>query len=713
MENKIDGYDAYVVMDDDTRTLRLKISGVHCAGCIQKIESTLGEFESVDTCRLNFTTGALVIEWLGKDAQANDFVQSIMDLGYGVSPYKSGDDDIQKQNRFLLMCMGVAGFAAGNIMLLSFGLWITNQETMGQATREFLHFISALIAIPAIMFAGRPFFKSAFGALKHKRTNMDVPISLALILATGMSVHELWREAEHVYFDSALMLCFFLLIGRYLDFKARASARSAATDLMSTLSGFAAVIEGKKTRKIPIRDVKPDMIIQVAMGEKIPVDGVITNGETDIDTSLVTGETIPRHAKKGADVFAGTLNLSNTITIRVSKASGESLLSDIVRLMEQAEQGQAQYTRLADRAAKLYTPLVHTLAIAAFILWFFIIGASWQDSLMIAVTVLIITCPCALGLAVPVAQVLSTGHLLKHHIMVKSGDALERLAKITSIFFDKTGTLTHGRPQLIGDYDDLQLAASFASHSRHPLSQSIVNAWDGDLLKITHVTEIAGEGLKGRYKGKDILLGNHKLLGINKPDHDGLSLYLSIAGQEPVLFQFEDSLRDDAKYTLEDLKSKGLSLSLLSGDRCEVVDNIAKNLPFDATYGDLNPTEKYEILEQKRSNNQIVLMVGDGLNDAPVLASADVSMAPGTAIDMAQNAADIVFMGDDLKPVKIAHAMAIKTQNIIKQNFTIAVLYNMVAIPIAFMGFVTPMIAAIAMSGSSILVIANSFRLKL
>jgi Cu2+-exporting ATPase len=688
---------------------------VHCAGCIQKIESTLNQFDRVNTCRLNFTTGALVITWRGETDKANRFVQSIVDLGYGVSPYQSDNDDHDTQNRFLLMCMGVAGFAAGNIMLLSFGLWITNQDTMGYATREFLHLISALIAVPAVLFAGRPFFQSAWGALKNKRTNMDVPISLALILATGMSIHELWRGAEHVYFDSALMLCFFLLIGRYLDFQARASARSAATDLMSTLSGFATVVEGQRTRKIPIRDVKPDMIVQVVMGEKIPVDGIVVKGETDIDTSLVTGETIPRPAKKGMDVFAGTLNLSNTITIRVARASGESLLADIVRLMEKAEQGQAHYTRLADRAAKLYTPMVHTLAIVAFILWFFIMGAPWQDSLMIAVTVLIITCPCALGLAVPVAQVLSTGQLLKHRIMVKSGDALERLAKITSVFFDKTGTLTHGRPKLIGDYnsDDLQLAASLASHSRHPLSQSIVNAWDGDLLSITHVKEIAGQGLKGKYKGKDILLGNHKLLDVDKPDHDGLSLYLSIKGQSLLLLKFEDSLRDDAKETLEILKSRGLSLSLLSGDRAEVVQSVAQYLPFDQTYGDLKPTEKYKILEDAKSNQNHILMVGDGLNDAPVLAGADVSMAPGTAIDMAQNAADIVFMGNDLNPVAIAHGMAIKTQDIIKQNFAIAVLYNMIAIPIAFMGFVTPMIAAIAMSGSSILVIANSFRLKL
>ncbi len=718
-DNIIEGYDAYVQTQDGAHELRLKVSGVHCAGCIQKIESTLKNIDNIQSCRLNFTTGALTIEWVGDTDEANQFVKIVTDLGYGVSHYQSGNVEAEQENKFLLMCMGVAGFAAGNIMLLSFGLWITNQETMGLATREFLHMISALIAIPAILFSGRPFFKSAFGALKHGRTNMDMPISLALILATGMSVHELARGAEHVYFDSALMLCFFLLIGRYLDFRARSNARRAATDLMSTLSGFATVIDKEKTRKIPIRDVEPGMMVRVNMGEKIPVDGVVHDGETEIDTSLVTGETTPRFYKVDDDVYAGTMNLSSSIIVEVTKASNESLLADIVRLMEKAEQGQAAYTRLADRAACFYTPMVHTLALLAFIVWFVFMGASWQSALMIAVTVLIITCPCALGLAVPVAQVLSTGQLMRQKIMVKSGDALERLAKIDAIFFDKTGTLTKGQPELLGAYNehDLKIAASIASHSNHPLSKSIVRAYEGEMVKIDKIEEIPGQGLKGYMGDKLVMLGNVKLLQSHNADVEkqsiGMSFYLSVEGAKPTLFEFEDQLRHDAKDVLEDLKQQGLLLFLLSGDRQDVVDRLADGLPFYQAKGGLNPTDKYDELEHYKNLGHKVLMVGDGLNDAPVLSGADVSMAPGTAIDMAQNAADIVFMDDGLSAVQHAHAMAQKTQKIIMQNFMIAIAYNMVATPVAFMGMVTPMIAAIAMSGSSIFVIANSFRLKL
>lgn len=705
----IQGYEGYVRDEDGHNTLSVKVGGVHCAGCIQKIESALTADDAVDHARLNFSTGTLRIEWHGDALRANDYVQMVSDLGYTVNPYDVQDNHEADENKFLLLCMGVSGFAAGNIMLLSFGLWITNMQTMGIATREFLHLVSALIAIPAIMFSGRPFSRSAWSALKNKRTNMDVPISLALVLATGMSIHELWRGAEHVYFDSALMLCFFLLIGRYLDFRVRAKARSAATDLMSTLQGFATIIEGTKSRKIPIKDVRPGMIVQVAVGEKVPVDGVVSKGQTDIDMSLVTGETKPAYRQSGDDVYAGTLNLLSPFEMMVTKPASDSLLADIVRLMEKAEQGQAAYTRVADRAARLYTPVVHTLALAAFVLWFGFLGASWQDALLISVTVLIITCPCALGLAVPVAQVLAISRLMTEKILVKSGDALERLASVTSVFLDKTGTLTKGTPRLIGDYDaeDLKLAASIARHSSHPYAKAISRSYDGDLYDIDDVREIAGQGMEGQFKGERITLG--------RPDGgaEQASLWLRIGAQDPVCFVLEDELRPHALETIDYLQSHHMHVTLISGDRDQVAQRYAAQVHIENAKGDLKPNDKYDYIDQANKGGAKTLMIGDGLNDAPVLAVADISMAPGTAIDMAQNVADIVFMGEGFDAVRKAHETSMKTQKIIQQNFAISVLYNLIAVPIAFMGMVTPMIAAIAMSGSSILVILNSLRLKL
>ncbi len=713
------GYEGLVDQEDDRRSsLSLLIGGVHCALCIQKIESALIANPAVQNARLNFSTGRLNVIWAGAHDLANEFVQAIINLGYTVQPFnpdmaKNAQD---QQNRFLLLCLGIAGFAMGNIMLLSVGLWITSVETMGGATRELLHWLSALIAIPAIIFAGRPFFTSAYAALKSGGTNMDVPISVALILATGMSLFETVNGGEHVYFDSAVMLMFFLLIGRYLDFKARRTAKSAATDLLQTLSGFATVIEGDKPKRTLIRDLREGMRVMVATGENVPIDGIVENGMSEIDTSLVTGETLPRPVQTGDEVFAGTLNQSAPLTITVSKPSDKSLLADVVRLMEQAEQGQARYVRLADRAARFYTPIVHVLAAAAFILWWGVWGAAWQDALMVAVTVLIITCPCALGLAVPVVQVLASGLLMKRGVLLKSGDALERLAGINAAIFDKTGTLTIGKPSLIGDYNesDLKLAASLAQHSAHPLSKALCSNYDSDLISLKDIKEVPGKGLSATHKDQTIKLGSRSWCGDdNAPISEDLEIWLSIDDTPKTAFHFSDTLREDAADIILELQTQNIPVTLLSGDRESAVKNIAEQLKIETVLAEQTPIEKYDYMQPLKTDGARVLMVGDGLNDAPVLAAADVSMAPGSAIDMAQNAADIVFMGDKLAPVAFTHKIAKHAQSLVKQNFTLAIAYNCIAVPLAFSGLVTPMIAALAMSGSSLLVIANSFRLKL
>jgi Cu2+-exporting ATPase len=714
-----DGYEGLVQQTQSGQNaLSVLVAGVHCALCIQKIETALNAKPGVSSARLNFSTGRLNMVWDGRPDAANDFVQSVIDLGYQVNPYSPDAEKTasQKEDRFLLLCLGVAGFAAGNIMLLSIGLWTTDAATMGEATRTLLHWISALIAIPAILFAGRPFFQSALSALRQKQTNMDVPISLALVLALGMSLFETIHHGEHVYFDSAVMLMFFLLIGRYLDFRARRHAKSAATDLMQTLSGFATVIEKGRTRRVLISQLAENMQIIVGAGEKIPADGIVANGESSIDTSLVTGETLPRDIKPGQEVYAGTINQSAPLTITVTKAAENSLLADIIRLMEQAEQGQAKYVRLADRAAALYTPVVHILAIAAFVMWWGIMGAMWQDALLIAVTVLIITCPCALGLAVPVVQVLATGSLMKRGVLVKSGDALERLAKIDMALFDKTGTLTIGRPEMVGEYkeQDLKRAVSLAAHSKHPLSQALAAAYNGDMFEPASIKEHPGKGIEATIKKQNIKLGSRAWCGDKSAqESDALELWLAVDGKPATVFYFKDQLKSDAITAVDALKKSNIALAILSGDRQIIADNIAQKLDIDTVHAEQTPVQKHETLKTLKEQGHSILMVGDGLNDAPVLAAADISMAPGSAVDMAQNAADIIFMGENLSPVPFTHKIAKKTQSLVKQNFALAILYNCIAIPLAFSGLVTPMVAALAMSGSSLLVIASSYRLKL
>lgn len=714
----IEGYEGLSkVNDDGGYALSILVEGIYCAACIQKIESALNREEDVQKARLNFSTRRLSIEWVGENARANDYVSIIERLGYRVQPY---DPDVEKsettkEEKFLLLCLGVAGFALGNVMLLSVGVWASSAETMGMATRDLMHWVSALIALPTLLFSGRPFFRSALGSLSKGHTNMDVPISFALMLAGGMSLYETANHGEHVYFDSAVMLMFFLLIGRYLDFRARKQARSSATDLLGSISGFANVIKNEKIQRILVKDIQQEMRVRVSMGEAFPVDGIVAEGASSVDTCLVTGETLPRGIGAGDKVFAGTMNLDAPITIRASKLAEDSLLADIVKLMEKAGQGQAEYVRLADKAARLYTPVVHVFAVLAFLGWWIVGGLVWQEALMIAITVLIITCPCALALAVPVVQVLASGRLMKNGVLVKSGDALERLARIDTVLLDKTGTLTVGRPALEGDVDwrDLQIAASLASHSKHPLSVALVHAFDGERVDVRDVEEIIGKGLKAIYDGKVVKLGSRDFCGDKSiGNHDVIELWLSVENENPVVFHFTDPLRSDAQNTIQSIKGCGLNPIMLSGDRALVAERVGKEAGISKIYAEQTPPQKFEVLDGLKQNGHCVLMVGDGLNDAPVLAGANVSMAPGTAIDMAQNAADIVFMGDGLFPVFDTYKTARMTQTLVKQNFALAIIYNIFAIPLALAGFVTPLIAALAMSGSSLIVIANSFRLK-
>jgi Cu2+-exporting ATPase len=695
--------------------LSVLVNGAHCAACIQKIESSVKHYPEVTHARLNFSTGLLTVEWLGSREIANDFVSGVEKLGYAVSPYDLGaeKESMNNEERFLLLCLGVAGFSMGNIMLLSIGLWTTTAETMGMATRDFMHWISALIAIPTIIYAGRPFFRSALAALKAKRTNMDVPISVGLILTGSMSLFETIHHGEHAYFDSAVMLIFLLLIGRYFDFRARKKAQSSAAALLSSLTGFATIMENGLPRQILVRDIVEGQILRVASGDKFAADGKVVDGISDIDLSIVTGETIPVTVEAGSDVYAGTVNLSAPLLVKVTKKATNSLLADIARLLEKATQSQAHYVRIADRAAKFYTPVVHTLALMTFLIWWGVIGLAWQQSLMIAITVLIITCPCALGLAVPVVQVLATNKLMQQGVLVKSGDALERLAAIDSILMDKTGTLTAGKASLLDDADPeyLAVAASLAAYSNHPLSKALTRSYHGVLLNLDQIKEHPGQGLEGRMGDKIIRLGSRKWCGNpDAPQSSHLELWLDLNGEKKIAFYFADQLRGDSRETIARFQKNSLSPVLLSGDREAVVADITEQCAIATFKAEQTPAMKLAYLESLKNSGHKVLMVGDGLNDAPTLAAAHVSMAPGTAIDIAQNAADIVFMGTKFMPVYETFKIASLTQKLVKENFVLAVIYNAIAIPVAALGFLTPLIAAIAMSGSSLIVILNSFR---
>lgn len=714
---------SYIEQDSDgLHVIRFLVDGIHCGGCIQTIEKALGEIDGVVDARVNLSTSRLVVRWEQDKVPATLFVSKLAGLGYRAVPYNAeqlekGRDSREKS---LLRAMAVAGFAAANIMLLSVAVWAGNVSDMGPYTRTFLHWVSALIAIPAVLYAGRPFFNSAMAVLKQGRTNMDVPISLAVLLATGMSLSETMRGAEHAYFDSAITLLFFLLIGRYLDTRARSKAQATAEQLIS-LNAVAVTVQNEdgSVTVVPPATVRADQKVLVAVGEKVGIDGTVISGKSDIDTSVISGETVPQVVGPGDKVFAGMLNVSGPLTLRVDAVGESTLLAEICRLMEHAEQRKARYVGFADKVARAYAPVVHTLAALTFAGWLIWGSIGWQESLMVAVAVLIITCPCALGLAVPVVQVVASGRLLRNGTLLKSGSALERLSQVDTIVFDKTGTLTIGRPSLrrhTGDYcdDDLDLAAAAAQHSKHPLAQALSSAAIGrdTVAHDLDVQEIAGCGLTWEMPDGTYKLGARRWIGIEEDQSAGPELWLGYPGGRTVCFRFDDQIRPDAKPVIEWLQDKNIDVLLLSGDRKATVENTARDCGIATWQAECSPADKANTLETLARDGKHVMMVGDGINDAPALASAFVSMSPTTAADISQNAADIVFQGSRLQPVIDAMKIAVSSERLVKQNFGLAFAYNIVTIPLAMMGFVTPLLAALAMSSSSLVVISNALRLN-
>ncbi len=697
-------------------SLELAVFGAKCGGCIVKIEKGVGAVSGVESARLNLSTGKLVVTWRDRALKPRAIMEALAALGYRAQPFdpEKVADDIDKEGRALLRALAVAGFATANVMLLSVSIWAGLDGDMDSTTRALLHWVSALIAVPSALYAGQPFFRSAATALKGGRANMDVPISLAIILALTLSLYETAHDGEHAYFDAAVMLLFFLLIGRWLDHRLRLQARAAALDLLALQSPTATrFLPDGGLEAVAARLVAPGDALRLAPGDRAPVDCEIVTGESDVDVSLVTGESRPSRKSVGATLHAGVLNLSAPLVVRALKTADESLLADLARLIEAGEQSRSRYRRLADRAAAAYVPMVHSLAAATFLAWYFIADAGLRTALMNAIAVLIITCPCALALAAPAVQVVATGRLFRSGVLVKSGDALERLAETDMIVFDKTGTLTHGRQRIANaaeiSAETLNRAAMLARTSRHPLSRAIVAA-AGPGPVADNVVERPGEGVEGVIGGAPARLGRADFVGAAALGAAKSAAWFKLGDAPPVRFLFDDEIRADASATIAALRTRGLDMIMLSGDEDAPARTVADALgiPYTAR---LQPAEKIARLTTLAASGRKVAMVGDGLNDAPSLAAAHASLSPGTAADAAQAAADLVYQGAGLEPIVEAVDVARVARKRMIENFAFAALYNVLAVPLAALGHVTPLIAAIAMSGSSLVVTLNALRL--
>ncbi|MGX7743180.1 heavy metal translocating P-type ATPase [Rhodopseudomonas parapalustris] len=715
---------SHYVKDVDGRIahLDLAVEGVHCASCMAKIERGLQSIPDVTLARVNLTDRRLAVEWT-KDStlEPGQFIDRLAELGYKAYPYEPVRAEVEEAERskYLLRCLGVAAFATMNVMMLSVPVWYGGD--LSPEARDFFHWLSALVALPCAAYAGQPFFQSAFRALKAKSVNMDVPITIGITLALGMSLVETINHAEHAYFDAAVMLIAFLLAGRFLDQKMRQKTRAVAGNLAALKAETATKFVGPdEIAEVPIAAVRSGDIVLLRPGERCAVDGTVVDGRSEIDQSLITGETLHVPAERGTQVYAGTLNISGTLRVRVAAAAEGTLLSEITRLLDHALQARSRYVQLADRASRLYAPVVHAAALLTIVGWV-LAGASWHDAIVIGIAVLIITCPCALGLAIPAVQTVASGAMFRAGVLLNAGDAIERAASVDTIVFDKTGTLTLPELDVVnaGSVPPgvFELAGRLALASHHPVAAAVARSAQAK-SPLAGVVEEPGRGVRVDFGGEELRLGSPAFCGADAEANQILSEDPEVSvvafsrGEQRVVFAVRQLLRPDAAKTIDALRNRGIAVELLSGDREPAVRHAADVLGVGAWRAGVTPSEKIAHIEALKRQGRIVMMVGDGMNDAPSLAAAHVSMSPISATHLSQATADLVFLGKELAPVLAAVDYSRKAMTVMRENLGLAVGYNMLAVPIAIAGYATPLIAALAMSGSSLLVMLNAMRAR-
>ncbi len=689
----------------------LHLPDIHCAACIAAVEDGLGAVPGVKDVRVNLTQKRAFVS-VRPDVDAASLIDRLARCGQRAQELDSSPLAGQSAvGRDLLMRIGVAGFAMMNVMLLSVAVWAGAADS----TKHVFHLISAMIALPAVLFSARPFFVSALRVLRVGRTNMDVPISLAIGLSAAVSLAGALGFSDRAsWFDAALALTFFLLVGRYLDHLGRYAAKSAAADLAALAAPQAVLIRDGRDEIVRAETLLPGDVIRVTPGSRIPADGLILEGRSDLDCAALTGETAADLRAAGDRVAAGELNLTAPLILRCTRAGTDTTLRRLADLISNAEMQKSRYAGVADRAARLYAPVVHLLGLAAFAGWWWFSGDAGR-ALEAAISVLVITCPCALALAVPAVSTVTTARLFRMGLLVKSRTALERLSEIDEVVFDKTGTLTTGTPVLQNEPSDrdLALAAGLAIGSAHPLSRAIcAAARDRGLVPaaVGEAREVAGCGVEATLDGQCLRLGRPEWVAPRQAVPEASEVWLESGSGAPAVFRFAEALRPEAAACVAGLRADGIRVALLSGDAPEAVARIADALDLTEARARMTPEGKAAWLQARAAAGHRVLMVGDGLNDTGALAVAHASLAPASALDAARTLADVVLLADSLMPIRDALVQSRRARRRMGQNMALALAYNLISVPLALAGLATPLIAAIAMSTSSVTVSANAMR---
>jgi Cu2+-exporting ATPase len=737
-------HEAYVRrLDAHLREVQLIVGGIHCAGCVRAIERGLRKAGAADA-QVNFGNHRAAVTWDARQAGLADLLRALHRLGYEGHPY---DPDTQealhrRRMRASLTRLGVAAFGAANVMMYSVALYAGRFHGIDGELRALFQWISAGLCLPVVLYAGWPFLRGAWGGLRGRRFNMDSLITLGIGTAWVYSMAILLAfPAEETYFDSVVMIVFFLLIGRTLETLARSRAGSITERLMGLQVKWATRLAGGVEVTVPIAAVRPGDRLLVRPGDTVPTDGVLTEGESELDESALTGESRPRHAGPGDALLGGTVNRAAPLVMTARRVGTETVLARICRLVEQAQARKPPLQRLADRIAGYFVSVILLLAGATFAGWQWLAASPDATSpWIVAISVLIIACPCALGLATPVAVLAGSAWAAGRGVLVKGGEVLERAAQVTDVVLDKTGTLTQGR-LTVARLDDLAgvparawfpLAAALERRAVHPIAEAVraylsVLGLDEAALPplpaVGAVQVLPGRGARGEVAGRRVLVGNARLVaeaGLSlpdgaeapPPDETDTLVYVAADGQVVGRMALRDPLRPDAAAAVRALQGLGLRVHLFSGDRPEVVRALAGQAGIAEARGAMLPDDKLAALEALQRAGRVVAMVGDGVNDAPALMQADLSLALGTGSDISLEAAQVLLLRDRLLGVVDTILIARRTLRIVRENLALSLGYNALAVPLAMAGLVMPLFAALAMASSSLMVVLNALRLR-
>ena len=720
----------------DEREIHLLVEGIHCAACVWLIEHTLGALSGVLSASVNLSARRVHLRWDNRQIKLSAVLRRLSSVGYAAVPFdpEAAEGTLKRQNRALLFRMAFAGFAMMNLMWVSIALYTGADKGEFRGLFEWIGFA---LATPTLFYSGWPFLRGAWSSIRQRHATMDLPIAIGASITWLYSSYVLLFHPPHggVYFDTVVNFLFVILIGRHLESLSKRHAVSATQRLVDMQPRVATLMVDGEERITPIRSVKNGDLVLVKPGDRIPVDGVIAEGHSSVDEAMLSGESEPATKSVGDRVSAGTINIEGALMLRVEGTLKNTALGRIIRLVEEAQASKPPIQCTTDRIVPWFVSATLGLASLTFLYW---MHTDFEVALMAATSVMIITCPCAAGLSVPMAVAVSSGEGARHGIMIKNGTVLEVLAHINHFVFDKTGTLTEGRMRLqaihthgIDENELLALSASAERYSEHTIAQAVREAAsernvDQHYPGVEEFNNVPGQGISARVAGRLLLLGTEQWLSQNGVSRTGrfdaqtqtfeeqgvTCIHVAIDGEEAGLLALADQLRPDALSTIQKLRNNGIRLTLLSGDRKRVAEAVAARLGGMEVIAEVLPADKDRVIAELQQSGQRVAMVGDGVNDAPALIRADVGISLGSGTDVSTESADIVLISNELEKIHLAVMLSRRTLRTIRQNLALSFTYNLVMIPLAMAAFVTPLFAAIAMPFSSLAVIGNAARIR-